>query len=402
LNLPSGGKARGITQGMSVPSTSLTFPVAKLNWYTQDTIFYIQNAGNSAATATAVFYMGNSAVGTNAIYTYTTPSVNPGQMVVISPADARDSLNNPIPTVPSGGNGVNDGTKRANLGGALITSSQPLAGAYAEYYRGNVNSVNMTRALITSDRGTKAYAPNVKRWWYSRWTGIAVQNVDTVPITVTASLVGTGQYAGSTCLGGSYTDTLSNIPPGQSSNFLFYNAAGYTNLPNYCLAAATLNGTGQFVAVANENNIPGTPAGGSVYYIMSDGSATTNLAAPWFVDQRTSNGVQFDGGLLIQNVDAITATNVIATFYNCSTPGTASTPFTATSKSLTISPGGSFLFWRPYSYLPVKNQMASLFQYNNVECGVLVTGDRRLVGMYNEVSVAAGAADDASFELFNQ
>jgi hypothetical protein len=388
----AGGKARGMNQGISAPSTTLYFPVAKLNWFTQDTIFYVQNAGTSDATATAVFQMGNAAFATSKTYTFTTAPIQPGRMVVISPADALDSGGQPI---PSAGAGTNNNNLRANLGGMRITSSQPLAGSYAEYFRNNATSVNITRALSSADNGTTAFVPNVKRWWYNRWTGMAIQNTSGVPITVTASIKGVQQYNGGTCANQPFTDVVPNILPGQVSFLLFY--PGYTTLTDNCLATATLSsgGVGSFVAIANENNTPGQPAAGSVYYTMSQSTVSTRLLAPMFVDQVLG----MDGAIVLQNVTANPATNVVATFKCMSLSNSAK--WTATSKPLTIQPGGSYLFWRPFSYQPNKNDMQTQFQSSNAQCAVTVTSDQNLVGIYNEVSTSLGVADDTNYELIN-
>ncbi len=400
----AGGQARAIFQGISNPDTILYFPVAKLNWFGQDTIFYLQNAGSNPTTIEAVFFMGSAAAGTFHVYTATTPSVPPNQMVVVSPADARDSLGQSIPTTAA--QGASNNTTMRNIGGMRATASEKLAGSYAEYSRGSITSLNATRALTSGDVETGAFAPSAKMFWYNRFTGFSIMNVDTQPINITVTFVGTSQYSGGNCvtLGHPYVDQKTNIQPMQVGLFLQY--PGYTNVPRYCMMTAQISATGSFVAVINENNVSGATAG-SVYYAAPNNSATTSstnkLAFPHFVDQFNDAGVVMDGAAVIQNIDpANPATNVVATFY-CYTAGNPATSWTAVSKPLTITVGNSFMFWRPQSYAPNKAQMATQFAATNALCSILVTGDQgdKLVGAYNEVSRTTGQADDENYEAFN-
>lgn len=77
----TGGRAAAQYQGVdgSATGTTLFFPIAKGDYYDNTTTFYVQNAGSSAATATANFLMR-----TGATYNYTTPSIGPGQMAVLA------------------------------------------------------------------------------------------------------------------------------------------------------------------------------------------------------------------------------------------------------------------------------------------------------------------------------
>ena len=86
--------AAGQYQGVIIPSTTINFPLVKNNHFSKTTSFAIQNAGSAAATATASFTFVNS-INPATVYSYTTPSIGVGQMVIISPADAKDPSNNP-------------------------------------------------------------------------------------------------------------------------------------------------------------------------------------------------------------------------------------------------------------------------------------------------------------------
>ena len=94
--------------------------MAKNNRFGKSTAFYIQNAGSSAASVTAVFKMD-----TGGTYTHTVASVSPNKMVLINPADAG---------VPSTGGAGG----RNNIGGLTVSSAQPLAGTVFEYTQGEL------------------------------------------------------------------------------------------------------------------------------------------------------------------------------------------------------------------------------------------------------------------------
>jgi hypothetical protein len=372
----AGGKGIVRYQGMSSPASTLYFPVIKHNWFNLTSLFYLQNTGVSSVTATAVFVTGLS---TPTSYTYTTPLIGPNKMVVVSPADAG------VPTGPS------DVNTRVNIGSLTVTSSGMLAGMYIDYKTTENPSlaINGTRALTPTDIDVKAYNPAVKNNWAGRYSGIPILNVDSVPITVSVKYVGTN----GACAGSVYTDTVNNLKP--KSQFSVVLQTGLTNVPDTCLAAATLTGTGNFVALGNEANTSSSPSAGSAVYALPDNSKTTKVAVPVFMDDRLD---AFRSGLQIQNAGSSTATNVVAKFY-CYGNGTSNTPFTATSKPLTITPGSTFLFYRPFA--TQASSFATPFAYGNALCSVIVTGDQPLLALVNEVAVTSGAFDDAKWEGFN-
>ncbi len=143
----AGGQAAAQYQGIDgvAVDTTLYFPMAKNNRYGKTTSFYIQNAGSTAATATCVFTMDDSTP-----YNYTTPPIGPGQMVVVTPADAL---------VPA------TGTNRNNIGSLKVTSSQPLAGVVMEYNTGESPATLLqgTRGFTANDFDTAVFAPTVSR-----------------------------------------------------------------------------------------------------------------------------------------------------------------------------------------------------------------------------------------------
>lgn len=359
----TGGKASAQYQGMDQPDMTLYFPLAKNRRYSYSTVFYIQNAGSAAATAQATFSMddGNT-------YNYTTPSIPPGDMVIIHPDNAS------VPTTNAG---------RANIGSLQVTSAQNLAGVVMEYNADQTVATVLfgTRGFTAADFDNKAYAPVVKNNRFGRFTGIQVQNVGSSAITVDIDYVGTS----SNCKGTATTDTIT-VDPGKSTTAVS-NAGNFTA---NCTGAATLDGNGNFVAIVNETNLAGSSAAGIVYSAMPDNAATTKLSIPLFKESRYNA----TSGLQIQNVGSATATNVVATF-SCKGGST----FTSASSPQTITAGGGFLFYNP------STMGSSVFPTGfspNVNCGVIITSDQPVVAIVNETSTASPAhLDDYNYEGFN-
>jgi len=360
----TGGKAAGMYQGTAAPSTELYFPIAKHNRYGATVGYYVQNAGTASATATAVFSMDDGGV-----YTFVTPSIGPGKMVYINPAMAG------VPTT---------NTNRANVGSLKVTSAQPLAGTAMEQLTTETVAtvVFAVRALTPADLSTKAYAPVVKNDRYGRFTGIQVLNTTAAVITVNINYVGTSVG----CKDISTTDTIT-VQPGKSTTMV----SNQGNFTDNCTGTATLTGTGNFVAIVNENNLAGFPLAGIAYFALPSTSTTAKVSVPLYKDMRYNA----TSGLQIQNVGTAAATNVVATFY-CKGAAT----FTAVSKPLTIAAGGGFLFYKPYELMAAS--FATPFASTNVNCSAIVTADQPVVAIVNESStLTPPMLDDYNYEGFN-
>ncbi len=289
-----------------------------------------------------------------------------------------------------------DFNTQANLGSATLIASQPIAAMYVEYRTNETTATTISalRAFAPEDIGSKAYAPAVKYGWASRYSGIPIKNVDVVPITVTVTYQGTN----GACSGKTYQDVVANLQPGKAGRPVMQ--AGLTHLPANCLAAATLVGTtstgdpGNFLAIVNESNSAG-PAAGSVYYAFPDGTATTVVAGPSFKDNRFG----LTSGFQVQNTSVTTAT-ITATF-NCLGNGNTNTPFSAVSNPISIASGSSFLFYRPSTSQQAWFTGGNPFTITNDDCAVSITSDQTIVGLMNEVTLSAGALDDARYNGFN-
>lgn len=373
----SGGLAAGQYQGVDAGATTISFPLAKNNHYGKYTTFYIQNAGTAAATATATFVMGGTS------YPYTTPSIGPGQMVVVTPGDA---------SAPSGNN--------IGLGSLTVTSSQPLAGVVLEHGTEDpATIVQATRGFVPADADVSAYAPIIKNTYYNRFTGLQVQNVSGADVDITVN------YA-SSC--GSFTDSTTGLGDGESFTFVQLGTA--TNLPEGCLASATVEATGDVVAIVNESYVaafltanPSRSQESVTYSALADSAATAKISAPLFKEDSYNKGT----GLQVQNVGTVTATNVVLAF-----SGAAGT-FTSVAQE--IGPGGSMTF------VDVRNKAASFWDGTamtptalgcttsgcaaNGVFGVTVTSDQPIVAIANESTYPFTAPrisqDKNNYEGFN-
>jgi hypothetical protein len=368
----AGGKGQAQYQGIESAGTTLYFPLAKHNYYGNTTSFYIQNAGTTAATATAVFK--TAAGGT---YSVTTPSIDPNKMVVVSPIDA----------------GVPAGNTNASLGSLTVTSAQPLAGTVLEYIQAQTvaTQLNGTRGFTAADFDVKAFAPVAKNKWYGRFTGIQVQNVSSGPVDITVTFVGSG----GACAGTTYTDSATGVAAGTSKTFVQLTAApNNSHLPENCVASATVSATGNVVTIVNEQNLSGFAQAGITYSAMANSAKTTKVSVPLFKDTFYGSST----GLQIQNVGTANATNVVATFVCAKQAGGT---FTAISTPQTIVPGGAKLFYKPSTMPAGTFTGANPFSSNLVNCAVTVTADQPIVAIANENTNTAGALDDNNYEGFN-
>jgi len=288
--------AAGLYQGVNVPNTTIRFALAKNNSFGKTTTFFVQNAGSVAATATATFRLPNAPGGGGVIttYTYTTPSIGPGQMVVVTPTDAG---------APSG-NGV--------VGSLTVTSTQPLAGTVLEHFTAETHAtlVQATRSATPDDYDIKLFSPNTKNNFFDRFSGLQVQNVDSSPVDVTVVYKGGAfQSGGVNCVGQTYTDSHSALPPGESWTF------PSTAIPNKCFASASVTATGNVIGQVNESFLAATvPAlhpyqESTVFSTLPSKSGTTIISLPLFKEDSFSKAT----GTTIQNVGSAD-TNVTITF----------------------------------------------------------------------------------------
>lgn len=369
----AGGKAAAQYQGTdgSATANTLYFPLAKGDHFGKTTSFYIQNAGNAAASGVvATFTMRNGDT-----HTYNVPTIGVGQRVVFSVQNAAS---------------YNPASNNARVGSLVVAGSQPLAGVVMEHdtTANPATVLNSTRGFTSADFSTKAYAPVIKSNRFQRFTGLQVQNVTASPINVSVAYVGTSPN----CVGVTATDSVTGIAPGASATFV--HLTGSTTLQTNCTASATITGTGNFVAIVNEQEVAGAPnKAGITYFAMSDSGATNRISIPLFKSDRFGATT----GLQIQNVGAAAATNWTATF-TC-VGGSTFTAISDVTKTGPIPAGGAFLFYRPQTQNLFTN--ANPFSAGNVNCAVIVEANQPIVAIANETPTTAGALDDNNYEGFN-
>jgi hypothetical protein len=369
----TGGKAAAQYQGTDGLATASTlyFPLAKGDHFGKTTSFYIQNAGSEAATdVVATFTMRNGQV-----HTYNVPSIGVGQHAVFS-------VQNSASYAPTENNG--------RVGSLTVTSTQRLAGVVMEHdtVANPATVLSSTRGFTSADFSDKAYAPVIKSNRFQRFTGLQIQNVSNAPINVTASYVGTSPN----CVGVTATDSASNVAPGASVTFVHLGDS--TNLQANCTASATITGTGEFVAIVNEQEVPGAAnKAGITYSAMSDSAVTERISVPLFKSTRFGATT----GLQIQNVGSQPATNWSATF-TC-VGGATFTAVSDVAKTGAIPAGGAFLF-----YIPQNQDVftaSNPFVQGNVNCAVIVEANQPIVAIANETPTTPGALDDNNYEGFN-
>lgn len=355
----AGGTAAAQYQGVNVPATELSFPLAKNDHAGKTTTFYIQNAGGTAATATAEFrFPGGNC-------TITTPSIQPNRMAVVSPA-----------TNAACGKGTSTG-----LGSLKVTSSQPLAGVVLEHktVENPATVLQATRGFAPADADTKVFAPIIKSHWFNRYTGLQIQNASGGNINVTVTYKG----AAGGCAGQTYTSTQNNLPPNESVTFVHIVGGSYGNpMPVNCLAAASVEATGNIVAIVNESWLPDFIAAGgnggrqesTTYSAFPAKAGTQKVSAPLFKEDFYDKTT----GLQVQNIGGSPATNVVLRFIGPSA--------TYTTKPQTLGAGESktFLEVRKDPNLWAGTAMPGNTGDATGIFGVVITADQNVVAVANE------------------
>jgi hypothetical protein len=351
--------------------------MAKNNRFSKTTTFYIQNAGTEAATAQATFTMddGNT-------YNWTTPSIQPNHMVIITPSDAG------VPTT---------NTNRANIGSLKVTSAQPLAGVVMEYVTAEspAKLLQSTRGFTANDFATKAFAPTVKQARFGRFTGIQVQNVEVSDsVDVTLTLVG----ARGACAGQTYVRSVSNLAAGASKTF--NQIAGEDGeMVDNCAASATIEATGgNIVAVVSESftkdrTDTGTQQASTTYSAFAEPAASMEISVPMYKENRFKKYT----GLMIQNVSDTQANNVVISFIGSAGAGAGNTYNTVAQ---TIPAGGNIELSRVSENAGLWSGTAAP---SNSVFGVTITADQDVVAIANEAVFpnADLAQDKNNYEGFN-
>ena len=373
----AGGLAAGQYQASGTGSTSLRFPLMKNNFNNKTTTFYLQNAGDTAATITATFYDATSS------YVYTSGLVEPYRMIAISPLDTS-------PAVPA-----------AALGSMVATSAQPLVGVVLEHFTVDnpASLLQATRGFASTEAFTTYYVPVVKYNFNNRFTGISVQNTTAGNIDITVT------YKSSTAACNNVSDGPVTVQPNKSYNFVHLSGQP-TVLNTSCLASATVVATGNVVAIVNESYTPTYMSANptkkqesTTYSAFSAAAATTKVVIPLYKE----NAGNKTTGLTIQNVGAVAATNVVAVFVG---------PLgTFTTKPQTIAAGGSLTLLEVSATKNAALWNGTVMPICSTSCatnslyGVTITADQPIVAIANEsvypFSGAPITQDKNNYEGFN-
>jgi hypothetical protein len=372
----AGGTAAAQYGGIdgSKTGTTISFPLAKSPFGIKETAFYIQNAGSASATFVATFLMGTSLTDPAPVtYVYTSPtSLAPGQMAVIIPADAG---------APSG-----------RIGSLRVTSAQPLAGTVLEYANNESPNLILQAAtgIASADASTRILFPVVKKQLGGRSTGLQVQNVSGVSISVVMTYKG----AGGTCPSGTFNESPVTLQPGQSTTYL-----DSALLTAGCLASAEASTTtpgGLIAGVVNESFLPlgaGQLQRSTTYGAFPSQNATNKVVAPVFKELFGSK----ISGLSLQNTGAGTATATV-TF----TVGTTNYVY----QNLTIASGASatLLDMTNATVYPDANWVGGAAGRlpDGSLAAVTITANQPIIALINEAPTGSVVQDNINYEAFNQ
>ncbi len=366
----AGGTAAAQYRGIDDASTGtlLVFPLAKAAFGPKTTAFYIQNAGTASATFTAKFLMGTGLTDPSPVeYTYNSPSLAPGQMAVIIPADA--------------------GVPNSRIGSLTVTSTQNLAGMVLEYETTTAPALILqgTTGFTANDFDTRILFPVVKKQLSGRSTGLQVQNVSDAPVNVTMVYRGAG---GSCPAPFTATEPVRTLQPKQSTTYL-----DSSLLPAGCLASAEATATGNIAGVVNEAFLPcsaGCTQRATTYAAFPAKAATTKLVAPVFKED-------FGGkrsGMSIQNVSDNPATATVV--FKVGT-----TTYTYNNLNIPAKQSALLLDMTNTSVYPLANWAGGTGLPDGSLAAVTVTANQPIIGIINEAPLAGVVQDNINYEAFN-
>jgi hypothetical protein len=370
----AGGTAAAQYGGVDLPATTISFPLAKSNFGNKTTAFYIQNAGSADGTFTASFLMGTSPTDPSPIsYSFTSPTLHPGQMAVIIPADTTSPG-----AVPS-----------SRIGSLSVTSAQPLAGTVLEYETTTAPALILqgTTGVPTSQYDTTILFPVVKKQLGGRSTGLQVQNVSGADLSVVMTYKG----AGGSCPSGTHSEAAIVLHPNQSHTYL-----DSALLPAGCLASASATTStpgGKLAGVVNEAFIPCNACvqRATTYRAFANASATHTVLAPVFKQDFGNKRT----GLSIQNVSNSATTATVVFKVGANTYTYNNLPIAAGSAALLLDMQNTTLY-------PTANWSGGNRLPNASLAAVTVTAGQNIIGIANEAPINGAIQDNINYEAFNQ
>ncbi len=364
-----GGTAAAQYRGVDEVSagTLLVFPLAKQAFGPKTSAFYIQNAGTANATFTAKFLMGTGLTDPSPVeYSYTSPTLVPGQMAVIIPADA---------SVPNG-----------RIGSLAVTSAEKMAGTVLEYETTTAPAkiLQGTTGFTAGDFANRILFPVVKKQLSGRSTGLQVMNVGDAPVDVTLVYRG----AAGSCAGSSYTEPTRTLQAKQSTTYL-----DSALLPSGCLASAEATATGNIAGVVNEAFLPcdaGCTQRATIYAAFPVGSATTKLVAPVFKEEFGSKR----SGLTVQNVSDVDTTATVVFKVGTST-------YTYNNLSIPAKQAKTLVDMTSAVNYPVANWSGGMVLPDGSLAAVTITAGQSIIAIVNEAPLGDVVQDNINYEAFN-
>lgn len=263
----AGGTATGVYEGTdgSSAAPTLNFPIAKNNSNKNNTVFFVQNAGNTATEIKVQFKCTGC----------------PANPVSFGNLDPNRSLGITADQMPSG-----------SVGSAVVTNSanQPLAGATIEIEAGAAGltskAVKAGRALAANDFGTTLYAPAFKKGF-----GVPA-NTMAIGVQGDSALAGKIEY---TCSDGACTKgsvvTINFTTAAAGETYIAWPySADHASLPDKSLySAKIIITTGKAVSTVGETGALVGKNEESLYVAVSETQAKTTWYCPVYKE------LYFDG-----------------------------------------------------------------------------------------------------------
>jgi len=387
----SGQKAAAQYQGVGSPATTLGFPLWKYHFGTaaanyKETTFFIQNAGQAAAVINAQFIADDGTV-----YSWNSGSAVPvGEMVVISPADAKTAANVAPPT--------------RTKGGLTVTCTEPIAGVVVEHGFEDVSVLQAAKGFSPAEYATELVAPIIKVQFggaQKRSTGLQVQNVSDEPVNITVQYTEAGLSANP---GTTYSQSAANVAPGASFTFFENTMDSGDTIPTGVLAAAVVSavqadggGPANIAAIVNETKWPATQPQAlaqTTYGALPTSAGTAKIGIPLAKEIFGAAGRRNSTGIQVMNVGDAAATVEVAYAFN----GT-----TYTIQGVSIAPGASETFYQVNSNLPTGGSWAGGTSLPTGQFGgatVTSTNGEEIVAIVQETSLDAHQ-DNKNYEGFN-
>jgi hypothetical protein len=375
------GKAAGIYSAIDGVNTSTTllFPLVKHNHFNKTTTFYLQNAGTVPSTITTDFTV------LGVTYSYTSPSINPGQMVAVDPGMTTDPS-----AVPDG-----DG----KVGSMTARSTQPIAGMMLEHEDDAlVGTVMQASNAFADPDGLHAtvYCPVVKKHHFGRSTGLQIMNAHSAAQTITVTYIDSN---GNTYV--SADPDLTNLAAGASTTLLDDPIIPYDDQnpgASVTLVSAIIEGVYDVAVIANESELPlvNEYQTATTYNCQPANTATTRLSYPTYKELHSGRQT----ALQIQNVGDDDADDVVLTFTDENGNNFVSLP-------QSIDEGAVSVFICFSTNNGLWNQLPNL--NGETLFGVIVISDQPIVAVANEASWAAnctpnngsGSFDKSTANAFN-